>query len=309
MGYNLNNNWFAQNVVKILGNGTSTRFWEDIWVGETPLKERFPRLYSISIQRAATVAEIYTVSDSSQWSLLWRRRLFVWEEELRLELLESIATITLSDRDDRWKWVPDKGEVFTVNSTFLLISDFTVLSVLMPCWHASAFSAIWKCPALSKVNAFAWQLLHDQIPTRHNLLHRRIIEENGDISCVLCGEALESSLHLFIYCEVAHKVWVGVFNWLDVPFSLPHNLFSILNLLIQFYGKKTRKGMCMIWNSVVWSLWRCRNSVLFDNGRQDWAVVLEEVKVMTWKWWLSNSKVGHSLLYEWRVQPRLCMLR
>ncbi|MCH80638.1 putative ribonuclease H protein [Trifolium medium] len=210
-------------------------------LGDTPFKERFPRLYSISIQQAATVAEIYTNNAPNQWNLLWRRRLFVWEEELLLQLLQLIATTILLDREDRWKWVPDKGEVFTVNSTFLLISDFTVPSVLMPCWHATAFSAVWKCLAPSKINAFAWQLLHDRIPTRQNLQRRRIIEENGDMSCVLCGEVPESSLHLFIYCEFAHKI----------------------------SGKNLRKGM------------------------RDLAAVLEEVKVLTWKWWLSQSKCEH----------------
>ncbi|MCH90920.1 F-box family protein [Trifolium medium] len=178
---------------------------------------------------------------------------------------------------------------------------------LVPSWYAPSFTAIWKCPAPSKVNAFAWQLLHDRIPTRQDLYRRRIIGGGGDTSCVLCGEVSESSAHLFIYCDVALKVWVGVFEWLDIPFSLPHNLFSILNHLIQTGGKKLRKGLCMIWNATVWSLWRRWNSVMFDNGRRDTADVLDEIKVLTWKWWLSQSEVAHSLLYEWRVQPKLCV--
>jgi hypothetical protein len=54
IGTNLNNNWFAQNVVKKLGNDTHTSFWDDIWVGNLPLKDRFPRLFSISTQKEAT---------------------------------------------------------------------------------------------------------------------------------------------------------------------------------------------------------------------------------------------------------------
>ncbi|MCI03186.1 ribonuclease H protein, partial [Trifolium medium] len=154
IGCNLNNDWFAKNVVKLLGNGTSTRFWEDNWVGNTPLKERFPRLYSMSIQKDAKV----------------------------------INPINLSDAEDRWGWVPDKGEEFSVKSTFFLISELLSPMDLIPNWYAQSFTAIWKCPAPSKVNAFAWQLLHDRIPTRQNLYRRRIIDGGGNTSCVLCGE-------------------------------------------------------------------------------------------------------------------------
>jgi hypothetical protein len=55
IGTNLNNNWFAQNVVKKLGNDTHTSFWDDIWVSNLPLKDRFPRLFSISTQKEAMV--------------------------------------------------------------------------------------------------------------------------------------------------------------------------------------------------------------------------------------------------------------
>jgi hypothetical protein len=54
IGSNLNNNSFSQNVVKKLGNDTHTSFWDDIWVGNLPLKDRFPRLFSISTQKEAT---------------------------------------------------------------------------------------------------------------------------------------------------------------------------------------------------------------------------------------------------------------
>jgi hypothetical protein len=194
-----------------------------------------------------------------------------------------------------------------VKSTFFLVSDLSVPIMFVSPWHASAFTTIWNCPSPSKVSAFAWQLLHDRLPTRINLIRRRIIEPDGDNLCIFCGECPESSLHLFVYCQVAIKVWVGVFQWLDLPFTLPHNLFSILNHLNSLGGKKFRKGLCMIWSAVVWSLWRHRNSVMFDNGRISSMEVLEVIKVSSWKWWLSQSKAVHPLYYEWCVQPKLCI--
>jgi hypothetical protein len=189
------------------------------------------------------------------------------------------------------------------------VSDLATPTELVPPWLASMFTVIWKGPSPSKVTAFAWQLLHNRIPTRQNLHHRNIIDLVGDQSCVLCGERLETTLHLFIYCDTASMIWKGVFDWLEIPLVFPHKLFSLLQQLIQVRGKVLKKGMGMIWKAVVWSLWRHRNSVMFENGRRDPAWVLEEVKVSTWKWWINQDKAASSLFYEWRVQPKLCMMQ
>jgi hypothetical protein len=34
--------WFANNISRVIGNGQSTRFWLDCWMGNVPLCDRFP---------------------------------------------------------------------------------------------------------------------------------------------------------------------------------------------------------------------------------------------------------------------------
>jgi hypothetical protein len=41
-----------------VGNGQSTRFWEDTWLGEMPLADQYSLLYTIMRQRNALVAEV-----------------------------------------------------------------------------------------------------------------------------------------------------------------------------------------------------------------------------------------------------------
>jgi hypothetical protein len=38
------------------------------------------------------------------------------------------------------------------------------------------------------------------------------------------------------------------------------------------------------------------------------AELVEAVKISSWKWWMSRASAAHCLLYEWRMEPRLCML-
>ena len=48
----------ARNGIRVLvGNGANTQLWEDLLVGNTTLKEQFPRLFSVSIQQNAFIDE------------------------------------------------------------------------------------------------------------------------------------------------------------------------------------------------------------------------------------------------------------
>jgi hypothetical protein len=119
-----------------------------------------------------------------------------------------------------------------VNSVYQLVSELANLEVLSAHWHAVIFNSIWKSPTPSKACGFVWQLLHDRVPTRSNLVIRQIIDAGAESLCPLCGEESETVAHLFLYCKVALKMWMEIFAWLKVPFGLPHNLFSIFNCLL-----------------------------------------------------------------------------
>jgi hypothetical protein len=190
------------------------------------------------------------------------------------------------------------GAAFTVKSTYHTVSDLSAADCVIAQWFMPIFTAIWKCPAPSKVSGFVWQLLHGSIATRNNLVARQIMDARGDMSCALCGEEKETEFHLFLYCEIAMLVWIEIFNWLNVPFGLPHNLFSLLHCLLVAGTYKMRLSMIMIALAVVWTLWRYRNALLFDNGSGTVAEMVEAVKVTSWKWWLSRANAAQCLFYE-----------
>jgi hypothetical protein len=86
-------------------------------------------------------------------------------------------------------------------------------------------SSLWKSLAPSKVVAFSWALLLDRIPTRVNLAFQHILNQEVPLTCVLCGQTEESSIHLFLHCKVVSKIWRGVLNWQDMNFITPQNLY------------------------------------------------------------------------------------
>jgi len=56
----LSGSWFPDNLRHIVGNGVSSLFWLDRWVGEVPFCVRFRRLFDLSVNKMATVAQMFT---------------------------------------------------------------------------------------------------------------------------------------------------------------------------------------------------------------------------------------------------------
>lgn len=64
-------------ISKRVSDGRGTFLWEDLWVGEVSLMQRFPRLYPISLQKRTLIADCGVWDGGTwQWSLLWRREFF-----------------------------------------------------------------------------------------------------------------------------------------------------------------------------------------------------------------------------------------
>jgi len=64
-----------------VGNRKEIRFWEDKWVGNLELKNKFPRLFSLCGDKDLLL-ECCGVWEEGDWSwkLGWRRNLFEWEK-------------------------------------------------------------------------------------------------------------------------------------------------------------------------------------------------------------------------------------
>jgi len=50
--------WFDRNIIWKTRIGNKIKFWEDRWADETPLRDSFPRMYTNSILKEATMEEM-----------------------------------------------------------------------------------------------------------------------------------------------------------------------------------------------------------------------------------------------------------
>ncbi|MCI12011.1 pantothenate synthetase [Trifolium medium] len=63
------------------------------------------------------------------------------------------------------------------------------------------------------------------------------------------------------------------------------------------------------WHTTVWSIWRSRNDIMFANGVRDVNKVVEDIKLLSWRWGLCRQKIPMCLFYEWCWDPGICLRR
>jgi hypothetical protein len=304
-------NWLGDSIVRKVGNGGSTLFWSSNWIGGASLSNLFPRLFSLSNHKEGTVDEFFASDGVGvKWFFSWRRPLFLWETDLLDNLLAILEPVNLSLVEDFWVWTPDPEGSFSVSSAYnYLVKELRIVDVLEP-EVVVVFDHIWESPAPSKVIAFSWQLLHDRLPTRSNLLYRHILAPDAPRNCVGCVGVVESSTHLFLHCPSAMLVWYELFRWLGVVIVIPptlHVLFEMVRSSAKI--KKVRQGFLMIWHATLWTIWKTRNSNIFTNWSFNPKKMVDDVKVLSWKWSLARLKIPPCLFYEWHWDPGDCLVR
>lgn len=172
------------------------------------------------------------------------------------------------------------------------------------------FSNLWKNPAPSKVLAFAWKVLLNRIPTKLNLELRNVLAPKESTLCPMCNRAEESSTHLFLHCHLMDKVWSKVMWWLDNFFVIPPNLFVHWECWSGTVSNKHLvKGLRLIWLTTLWVLWKTRNDKIFNGVNREVDEMVDDIKVLSWRWMLQRMKIPVCLYYEWCWNPQSCLRR
>ena len=205
--------WFEDNVRRVVGGGTGTYFWLDNWVGETPLRVQFPRLFELSESKGATVKEMAERGwDVVGGAWAWRRRLLAWEEESVSECSSLQCDIAFQvSTSDRWRWVLDPISSYSVKGTYKYLTLPTTPV------ETGLYDAAWLKHVPLKVSVFVWCLLRNRLPTKDNLLRRRALHQD-DITCVGGCGSQETSHHLFCRCDTFSGLWQCIYQWIDISF-------------------------------------------------------------------------------------------
>ena len=128
-----------------LRSGEDILFWEDIWNGDIPLKDKFKKLYSISKLTYSTVLKFTSVwlRPNNSQDELWKRRLRDWEVEEVESLSEIVSGIHFLSGKDILFW-SYSGHAYSVSkiTSFLQIHSNVI------------WSFIWRLKVPHKIRVF-----------------------------------------------------------------------------------------------------------------------------------------------------------
>ncbi|KAL4324943.1 hypothetical protein GQ457_11G024950 [Hibiscus cannabinus] len=130
-----------------VGHGERVLFWVDPLCVADPLKDLFPRLFSLALEPLAWVVDYARDGHflHSEWLLLFRRDLCSFELRMLSELRSLVLPIVLSDVEDSLVWKSDVSGAFSVRVlTNCLMLDRVGEDVVGVCF-------IWKLLVPPKV--------------------------------------------------------------------------------------------------------------------------------------------------------------
>ncbi|GJY03614.1 RNA-directed DNA polymerase, eukaryota, reverse transcriptase zinc-binding domain protein [Tanacetum coccineum] len=275
---------------KRVGNGTDTKFWQDVWIGEISLQSKFPRLYRLALNKECSICEVW----NNGWVFNWSRPILRGTLLHQLNDLTAILdSVQFSDSEDSWIWSLGSPS-FTVKCTRDHIDN-----CILP---DDGSETIWNRYLPKKINIFLWRAVRDRLPSRWNLSRRGI--ELDSLTCPTCDSSVETSIHSLWLCSLAADIWNKVFAWLDLevpPSSCIRDLFVwIGNMHVTSLKKDILTVICGV---TLWALWRFRNETIFGSSPPRRCFLFDFIVEISFRWYSTRNKLSSTNWNNWMQNP------
>ena len=119
---------------------------------------------------------------------------------------------------------------------------------------SKVWAMLWKLKVPNKIKVFGWRVCQNILPTRDNLVHRRIIDDD---TCELCKSTSETVIHAIWECGVARDVWASSLVKLQ---KCAGGQQDSMQLFEEMQGRLTREEL-ELFLVQAWLLWSQRNRI------------------------------------------------
>ncbi|KAJ9677520.1 hypothetical protein PVL29_022489 [Vitis rotundifolia] len=141
----------------IIGNGRKVKFWKDVWCEDQALKDAFPNLFRLAVNKNQWVRDAWEEQgEVGSWNPLFSRHFNDWEMEEVEGLLRKIHPLVLhSDVEDALSWKINKNGSFSIRSLYRSLTRAPN--------EPFPWSIIWRSWAPMRVSFFAWEASWNRI--------------------------------------------------------------------------------------------------------------------------------------------------
>ena len=151
-----------------------------------------------------------------------------------------------------WPFTPSGNYTINSGSKFLAKLNSMFVPVGNPQQQNEIWKWIWGLNVPSKVQNFLWRACKEAIPAKHNLLKRKILNEDR---CEQCGMESKTTAHALWTCPTLSEIWESTPGFEDRSQLRASNLKDLINLI-----HEKRKNVDLL-AMVMWTIWHWQNQL------------------------------------------------
>eukprot|EP00253_Pinus_taeda_P003007 PITA_03007 len=189
----------------------------------------------------------------AQWHTVWTK----YTDGL------SQAHIRLTEGPDEIIWAFAKNGAYSPKLGYMMLIEPIRPPNIHPTWKV-----LWKLKSAPRTRLLMWNILFDKIPTGSNLMKRSFY---GPFRCHLCLAEEESTVQLFLKCNVTLQFWNSLIGHLpNLRNWQGDTIFEAWESWYQHHTGKSRNIPLLI----CWAIWIARNKAIFDHHAPHWPSIL-----------------------------------
>ena len=169
---------FFGHVLYAAAEGFRIRFWYDPWSSPTALKNLYPAMFAIVVDKAAmnsNMVEFASNGGGRSWNLHFRCAFQDWEIGIFDYFFVHISSKLPRGGDDTMIWQLNRSGVFNVRSFYFSLLAASLVSF--------PWKSIWCVKVPKRVAFFLWTTVRGGIFTIDNLVKKNLPLVNW---CYLC---------------------------------------------------------------------------------------------------------------------------
>ena len=205
-----------------IGDRQSVRIWGDRWI----LEKNNPMIISPILHGQAD--ELF----DDQHQRIWKDDILEHSfYEFEANLIRKIPLCKSQQQDVLiWPFTPDgdysvkSGYKFLQNEVLQQQSSPSNTNTMKPMW-----TALWGLDVPGKIRNFLWRSCQNSLPTKDNLMPRKIITEDR---CEQCKCHKEDVLHALYGCPKLDDMWRGKPNWIRVSLRQANCFTDLLGMIL-----------------------------------------------------------------------------
>jgi hypothetical protein len=183
-----------------IGTGSKVRIWGDKWLNT-------PSTYKVQspvkgLDETAKVEELID-HDRKGWNLQLIEEIFIEDDQRAIKG----APVSSSNQPDKLVWRGTKNGVFSVSSAYHMVKEMEIETQPESSnkrGQNELWKGIWNMRSPNVVKNFMWRACKNILPTKENLMKKKITEES---LCPICMLEVETTFHALWDCLASRDVW------------------------------------------------------------------------------------------------------